>query len=164
MGQLDGKVAFVTGAGRGQGRSHAVRLAQEGADIIAIDSCVNIDSLGYELSSADDLDETARQVKDLGRRVVYLQADVRDAQSLATALDAGVAELGRLDIVSANAGIISYSSVEDMPLQTWDDVIDVNLSGVFKTARPSLPLGNPFSSKEHGERRQWGHPTGRSRL
>ena len=105
-GSLEGKVAFITGAGRGQGRAHAVRMAEEGADIIAIDICKQIESNPYPLSSPEDLAETARQVEALGRRVVTKQADVRDRMGLGAALDAGVAELGRLDIIVANAGIL----------------------------------------------------------
>src|SRR3984957_6987430 len=104
--RLAGKVAFITGAGRGQGRSHAIRLAQEGADIIAIDICRQIDSNPYPLSTPDDLAEPERAVKELGRRVGPRQADVRERDELRDALGAGLADLGRLDIVVANAGIL----------------------------------------------------------
>lgn len=139
MGQLDGKVAFVTGAARGQGRSHAIRLAQEGADIIAVDICKQIESVGYPLSSPDDLAETVRQVEALDRRIVAHEADVRDGAAIKGALDDGVAQLGRLDIVCANAGIATYGPVEEMSDETWHDTIDVNLSGVFKTVRAAIP-------------------------
>ena len=105
MGRVEGKVALVTGAARGQGRSHAIRLAEEGADIIAVDICQNIDSVGYQLATAEDLAQTVKEVEALDRRIVSIQADVRDAAALKHAVDAGVAELGRLDIVSANAAV-----------------------------------------------------------
>jgi NAD(P)-dependent dehydrogenase (short-subunit alcohol dehydrogenase family) len=109
MGVLEGKVAFITGAARGQGRSHAIRLAQEGADIIAVDIAGQIDSVAYPMSTPDDLAETVREVEALDRRIHAVQADVRDRAALQSAFDAGVAELGRIDIVSANAGIAPMS-------------------------------------------------------
>lgn len=139
MGELAGKVAFVTGGARGQGRSHAIRLAQEGADIITVDICRQIDSVGYPMAMADDLIETVHQVEALGRRIVAHEADVRDAGSVKAALDDGVAQLGRLDIVCANAGIVNFCPVDEMTDEVWDDMIDVNLSGVFKTARAAIP-------------------------
>ena len=105
MGRVEGKVAFITGAARGQGRSHAIRLAQEGADIIAVDICAQIDTVPYPMSTPDDLAETAKEVEALDRRIYTAQADVRDKQALKQAFDAGVAELGPVDIVLANAGI-----------------------------------------------------------
>lgn len=107
MSRLQDKVAFITGAGRGQGRAHAVRLAEEGANIIAVDICANMASVPYDLATEDDLAETARLVEKAGGRIVTRTADVRDAASLRTAVDDGVAEFGRLDIVVANAGIWS---------------------------------------------------------
>ena len=139
MGKLDGKVAFITGAARGQGRSHAVRLAQEGADIIAVDVCAQVPTVMYPMATADDLAETVRQVEALDRRIVAREADVRDSAALKTAVDDGVAELGRLDIVLANAGIASFAPVEDLTDDAWDDMIDINLTGVFKTVRAALP-------------------------
>jgi SDR family mycofactocin-dependent oxidoreductase len=139
MGKLEGKVAFITGAARGQGRSHAVRLAQEGADVIAVDLCAQVGSVGYPLATPEDLAETVRQVEALDRRIVATQADVRDTAGLKAAVDDGVAQLGRLDIVLANAGIASFAPVEDLDDAMWDDMIDVNLSGVFKTVRAALP-------------------------
>ena len=139
MGKLEGKVAFITGAARGQGRSHAVRLAQEGADIIAVDLCSQVGSVGYPLASPDDLAETVRQVEALDRRIVASQADVRDTAGLKTAVDEGVAQLGRLDIALANAGIASFAPVQDLDDETGDDMIDINLTGVFKTVRAALP-------------------------
>ncbi|MER7975271.1 SDR family NAD(P)-dependent oxidoreductase, partial [Streptomyces sp. NPDC096080] len=113
MGRLDGKVAFITGAARGQGRSHALRMAQEGADIIAVDVVKQLPSVEYPMSTPDDLAETVRQVEALDRRIVAREADVRDYGALKAALDEGVAELGRLDIVSANAGIFSQGRADE---------------------------------------------------
>lgn len=139
MGKLDGKVAFITGAARGQGRSHAVRLAQEGADIIAIDICRQIDSVAYPMATPDDLARTVSEVERLDRRIVSAKADVRDSVALNAALEGGVAELGGLDIVVANAGILGVSS----PLgrdTAFRDVIDVNLVGVWNTVSVSAPI------------------------
>jgi (+)-trans-carveol dehydrogenase len=139
MGKLDGKVAFITGAARGQGRSHALRLAQEGADIIAVDICAQVDSVGYPLATPEDLAETVRQVEALDRRIVASQADVRDSAALTKVVDDGVAELGRLDIVLANAGIASFAPVTELTDAMWDEMIDINLTGVFKTIRAAVP-------------------------
>jgi SDR family mycofactocin-dependent oxidoreductase len=139
MGKLEGKVAFITGAARGQGRSHAVRLAQEGADIIAVDVLEQVGSVGYPLATQEDLDETVRLVENLDRRIVASKADVRDTAALKAAVDDGVAQLGRLDIVLANAGIASFAPVEELTDEVWDDMIDINLTGVFKTVRAALP-------------------------
>jgi (+)-trans-carveol dehydrogenase len=109
-GRVEGRVAFVTGAARGQGRSHAIRLAEEGADIIAVDIAGQIDTVPYAMATPDDLAETVKEVEALDRRIVAAQADVRDYGALKGALDAGVAELGRLDIVCANAGIFSFNT------------------------------------------------------
>jgi len=138
-GRVEGKVAFITGAARGQGRSHAITLAREGADIIAVDILKQIDSVAYPLSTPDDLAETVRQVEALGRRIVATQADVRDYDALKVALDDGVAHLGRLDIVSANAGIASYGLADELPEQTWQDMIDVNLTGPWHTVKAAIP-------------------------
>ena len=137
MGKLEGKVAFITGAARGQGRSHAIRLAQEGADIIAVDICQQIATVPYPMSTPDDLAETAKQVEALDRRIFTAQADVRDASALRAAFDAGVAEIGPVDIVLANAGIAPMSLRE--PHEAWQDVIDVNLTGVFNTVETAIP-------------------------
>jgi len=136
---VEGKVAFITGAARGQGRSHAVRLAREGADIIAVDLCQQVESVPYPLATPEDLAQTVKEVEALGRRIFATQADVRDYGALKAALDDGVAKLGRLDIVSANAGINSFSKLDVMPEQTWQDVIDVNLTGVWHTAKAAIP-------------------------
>ena len=137
MGRVQGKVAFITGAGRGQGRSHAVRLAEEGADIIAVDVCHDIDSLAYSLSGPDDLKETVRLVEAQDRRIVAVQADVRERAELRTAIERGIAELGKLDIVVAQAGVIGQKSAE--PMQAWTDVVDTNLLGVLNAIHAALP-------------------------
>ena len=137
MGRVQGKVAFITGAGRGQGRSHAVRLAEEGADIIAVDVCHDIDSLAYSLSGPDDLKETVRLVEAHDRRIVAVQADVRERAELRTAIERGIAELGKLDIVVAQAGVIGQKSAE--PMQAWTDVVDTNLLGVLNAIHAALP-------------------------
>jgi (+)-trans-carveol dehydrogenase len=138
-GRVAGKVAFITGAARGQGRSHAVRLAEEGADIIAADLCSDVASVPYPMATPQDLDETARQVAALGRAVVAVQADVRDYQGLAKALDDAVVQLGRLDIVSANAGILSHATADTLAEASWQDMIDINLTGVWHTAKAAVP-------------------------
>jgi (+)-trans-carveol dehydrogenase len=138
-GRVEGKVAFITGAARGQGRSHAIRLAQEGADIIAVDLAAQVDSVPYTMSTPDDLAETVKEVEALDRRIVATQADVRDFGALKAAVDDGVAQLGRLDIVSANAGIVSFGTLDEMPEQTWRDMIDTNLTGVWHTAKAAIP-------------------------
>ena len=139
MGRVEGKVAFITGAARGQGRSHAIRLAQEGADIIAVDLAAQVDSVPYPMATPDDLAQTVKEVEALDRRIIATQADVRDYGALKKALDDGVAELGRLDIVSANAGIFSFGRTEDLPEQTWQDMIDTNLTGVWHAAKAAIP-------------------------
>jgi SDR family mycofactocin-dependent oxidoreductase len=137
MGKLDGKVAFITGAARGQGRSHAVRLAQEGVDIIAVDICRQLQAVGYPMSTPDDLEQTVKEVEAIGRRIVARQADVRDAEAMQQAFDDGVTELGPVDIVLANAGIGpgGVASAE----QQWDEVVGVNLTGVWNTGRVAIP-------------------------
>jgi (+)-trans-carveol dehydrogenase len=141
MGVLDGKVAFVTGAARGQGRSHARRLAEEGADIIAIDACATPGWLSYPLASEADLAQTVKEVEAAGRRAVARRADVRDLGAVRAALDEGVAELGgRLDIVCANAGIISQPvATWEIDLDQWRELIDVTLTGVFVTIKAAVP-------------------------
>jgi SDR family mycofactocin-dependent oxidoreductase len=136
-GRVSGKVAFVTGAARGQGRSHAVRLAEEGADIIAVDLCRDIDTIGYPLAAAEDLDETARLIEKTGQGAVIAQADVRDAAQLRAALDTGLAEFGRLDIVVAQAGVAGMKG--QPPLQAWCDVINTNLIGTINAIQAALP-------------------------
>lgn len=142
MGSLSGKVAFITGAARGQGRAHAVKLASEGADIIAVDLCDQIASVPYPLASPDDLAATVKLVEEAGARIYAVEADVRERDSLKSALRAGTEALGdRLDIVIANAGIAPMAG-ED----AWQDVIDVNLTGVYNTVdvamKPMVKFGN----------------------
>jgi (+)-trans-carveol dehydrogenase len=138
-GRVAGKVALITGAARGQGRSHALRLAKEGADIIALDICRQIESVPYPLSTPEDLEETARQVKELGQSVVTREVDVRDGEALIAAVNDGVAQLGGLDIVIANAGILSVGASFELSEQTWSQVIDINLSGVWRTTKAAVP-------------------------
>lgn len=142
MGQLDGRVAFITGVARGQGRSHAVKLAAEGADIIGIDICADIASNGYPMASHDELDETIALVEAQGGKMLGSVADVRDFHALKAALDAGVEHFGRLDIVLANAGIAAMGFRQlsiDEELEMWTDVVAVNLNGAFHTAKAAMP-------------------------
>ncbi|MEF2975937.1 mycofactocin-coupled SDR family oxidoreductase [Subtercola sp. YIM 133946] len=140
MGRVEGKVAFITGAARGQGRSHAIRLAQEGADIIAIDVLEDTPYAPYAGATADDLAETVRQVEALDRRIIATKADVRDFDALKAAVDDGVAQLGRLDIVSANAGIsTAMAHSEELSEDAWTDMLNVNLSGVWRTTKAAIP-------------------------
>ena len=138
MGRLEQKVAFITGAARGQGRAHAVKMAQEGADIIAVDLCAQIDTIEYPMATAEDLDETVKLVEDLDRRIVAQRADVRDRDALQAAVDAGLSEFGHLDIVVANAGIAPMGDVGKSP-QAWRDAIDVLLTGVYQTIDVAVP-------------------------
>jgi (+)-trans-carveol dehydrogenase len=139
MARLEGKVAFITGAARGQGRSHAVRLAEEGADIVAVDIASQIDTVPYAMATPEDLAQTVKEVEALDRRIVASQADVRDYDALKAALDDGVARLGRLDIVASNAGIGSFGRMEELPEHVWQDMIDVNLAGAWHTAKAAIP-------------------------
>lgn len=138
-GQLEGKVAFITGAARGQGRSHALTLAREGADIIAVDICAPSGIDTVTLSTPDDLAETAREVVAIGRRVHTAHVDVRDKPAVQAAVDAGVAVLGRLDIVLANAGIATVDTWDQVTEQAWDATIDINLTGVWNTMVAGTP-------------------------
>jgi (+)-trans-carveol dehydrogenase len=139
-GRVEGKVAFISGAARGQGRAHAVRLAQEGADIIAVDICKQIDSVQIPLSTPEDLAETADLVKGHNRRIYTAEVDVRDYDALKAAVDAGVEQMGRLDIIVANAGIGNGGATLDKTSELdWTDMIDVNLGGVWKTVKAGVP-------------------------
>jgi SDR family mycofactocin-dependent oxidoreductase len=141
-GRLEGKVAFITGAARGQGRSHAVRLAEEGADIIAIDVAADIESVAryYPGATEADLAETVKEVEALDRRIVAARADVRDYDALKAALDDGVARLGHVDIVSANAGVYMVGVLTHLVTEDdWRDVIDINLTGVWHTVKAAVP-------------------------
>jgi SDR family mycofactocin-dependent oxidoreductase len=136
-GRVAGKVALVTGAARGQGRSHAVHLAREGADIIAIDYCTSFDTVSYPMASAEDLLQTAKEVEALDRRVLTVQADVRDPGAMERAVRDGISALGQLDVVVANAGICAMA--KDQPLQAWADVSGVNFGGVLTTLNTAIP-------------------------
>ncbi|MDF3339563.1 mycofactocin-coupled SDR family oxidoreductase [Mycolicibacterium septicum] len=136
-GRVAGKVAFITGAARGQGRSHAIRLAEEGADIIAVDICKNYDTVGYPMATAEDLEETKNYVEKTGRRIVTAQADVRNEAELRSALESGLAELGKLDIVVAQAGIAAMKGQPAM--QAWTDGINTNFVGTINAIQVALP-------------------------
>ncbi|WP_127784275.1 mycofactocin-coupled SDR family oxidoreductase [Rhodococcus sp. X156] len=140
MQRFTGKVAFITGAARGQGRAEAVRLAEEGADIIGIDICEKLPSTIYEGATSADLKETVRLVEATGRRMIATEADVRDFDGLSAALQAGVAELGRLDVVIANAGVCSAANSWEITAEQWKETIDINLTGVFHTAKAAIPI------------------------
>jgi SDR family mycofactocin-dependent oxidoreductase len=137
MGRVSGKVAFITGAARGQGRSHAIRLAEEGADIIAVDRCEDFATVGYPMATPEDLEETAQFVEKTGQRIVTAKVDVADADGLKTALDNGVAELGKLDIVVTTAGIAGQKGSMDM--NAWVDVMNTNLIGTLNAIHVALP-------------------------
>jgi SDR family mycofactocin-dependent oxidoreductase len=148
MGRFDGKTVFITGGARGQGRSHAVAFAREGADIVVCDAVAPIDTVPYDLPTPDDLAETVRQVEDLDRRCVAEQADVRDPAAVESVVERGIAEFGKVDICLANAGIFTFSTIAEMDDTTWNTMIDVNLTGVFHTLRAVLP-----SMRERGSGR-----------
>jgi (+)-trans-carveol dehydrogenase len=140
MGKVDGKVAFISGVARGQGRSHAVVLAAEGADIIGFDLCGPLRTTVYEPSTIEDLEETTRLVEKEGRRMIGFQADARDLKAVQAGLDPAVEELGgRLDIVAANAGMVTYGLAHEITDEVWQETIDVNLTGVWHTVRAAIP-------------------------
>jgi SDR family mycofactocin-dependent oxidoreductase len=143
---MEGKVALITGAARGQGRAHAVRLAEEGADIIAVDICRQMETVPYPMASPDELEETAGLVRGLGRRVVAREVDVRSSEGLDAAVADGLAELGRVDTVCANAGISTMGLTWELSEQQWEEMIDTNLGGVWRTIKATVPamieLGN----------------------
>ncbi|MFK0288690.1 mycofactocin-coupled SDR family oxidoreductase [Streptomyces sp. NPDC090499] len=136
-GRVTGKVALITGAARGQGRSHAVHLAREGADIIAVDYLTSFDTIAYPMATAEDMRQTAKEVEALGRRILTIQADVRDEAAMRQAVADGVAEFGKIDIVVANAGICAME--KNQPLQAWVDVSGVNFGGVLNTLNAAIP-------------------------
>lgn len=139
-GRLEGRVALISGAARGQGRALAVRLAQEGAAIIAFDVCGQLPTIRYPLATPDDLDETARAVEEVGGRILIFQADVRDLEALERVVSSGVQAFGRLDIICANAGVVSYvDNGWSMDEDAWDEVIGINLTGVWKTLKAAIP-------------------------
>jgi SDR family mycofactocin-dependent oxidoreductase len=139
MGRVEGKVALISGVARGQGRSHAVKLAEEGADIIGFDICGQIDSVEYPMATREDLDETIALVEKAGRRIFARVADVRDGTAVRSVVDAGVAELGRLDIVLANAGIMPITGEQRLRDDAYFEGINVMLNGVFNTVRAAIP-------------------------
>jgi SDR family mycofactocin-dependent oxidoreductase len=139
-GRLEGKVALVSGAARGQGRSHVVRLAQEGADIIAFDVCRQLDTVPYPMAVPEDLGQTVELVEELDRRIVAREADVRDAAAVQALVDEGMREFGRLDVVCANAGIAAIvENTWTMTDDQWEEVIAVDLTGVWKTVKAAVP-------------------------
>src|ERR1700691_3615767 len=135
VGRVAGKVALITGAARGQGRSHAVRLAEQGADIIAIDIAGPVETTQYAHATEDDVAETVRLVEGVGGKILTFQADVRDLDALKHAVDVGVSHFGGINIVIANAGIVSYGTVLELTEDQWKTMIDINLTGVFNTAK-----------------------------
>jgi SDR family mycofactocin-dependent oxidoreductase len=138
-GRVEGKVAFITGAGRGQGRSHAIRLAEEGADVIAVDICRNYDTVSYGMSTEADLAQTVKDVEALDRRIVATRADVRDAAALKAAVDEGVEKLGHPNLVCANAGICTVQAWDEVTPAVWQDTLDTNLTGVWNTMVACAP-------------------------
>ncbi|HEX5144244.1 MAG TPA: mycofactocin-coupled SDR family oxidoreductase [Mycobacterium sp.] len=137
---LEGRVAFVTGAARGQGRAHAIRLARDGADVIAIDVCKPIhESITYPMATSEDLADTASAVEAAGRKVLAREVDIRDLAALQQVVADGMEQFGRLDVLVANAGVLSWGRLFEMSEEQWDTVIDVNLSGTWKTIRAAVP-------------------------
>jgi NAD(P)-dependent dehydrogenase (short-subunit alcohol dehydrogenase family) len=139
VNRVQGKVAFVTGAARGQGRAHAVKLAEEGADLILVDIAARPAETHYPAATPEELAETVAAVEKTGQRVVHAVADVRDLGTLEAVVADGVARLGRLDIVVANAGIVSWGRFWEMSPRQWQDMIDINLTGVYNTLRAAAP-------------------------
>ena len=139
MGRVDGKVALITGAAQGQGRSHAVRLAQEGADIIALDLCEPVADVAYSLPAPEDLDETVRLVEKEGKRALGIVADMRDTAAVGAVVDRALATFGRIDVLVANHGVVNFAPVEAMTDEQWNGVLDTNLTGDFKVLRAVIP-------------------------
>lgn len=138
-GRVEGKVALITGAGRGQGRSHALKLAEEGADIIAVDICSDMSTVPYPLATEDDLAETVRLVEAMDRRIIARAADVRDFDALQDVVKEGISSLGRLDVVCANAGVVSPGPSWELSEEAWNETIDVCLTGIWRTAKAVIP-------------------------
>ena len=139
-GPLEGRVAFITGAARGQGRAHAIRLANDGADIIAIDICRPVsDTITYPLATSEELAETVRAVEATGRKVLAREVDIRDLGALQKVVADGIEQFGRLDIIIANAGVLSWGRIHEMSEEQWDTVIDINLNGSWRTIRAAVP-------------------------
>lgn len=139
MGRLEGKVAFITGVARGMGRSHALRFAEEGADVIGVDICADIPSIPYPMATADDLEETRQLVVNRGRRVITRRADVRDMEALSAAVDDGLEAFGKIDVVCANAGVCGIGRSWELDEREWDDVVGTILKGSWNTIRATLP-------------------------
>ena len=139
MGMLDGKVAFITGGARGQGRAHAVTCAREGADVIIVDILDQLPSVSYKLATREDMTETVRQVEALDRRVIAMKADVRSQAELDAAVAAGIAELGKIDVLIANAGIWTLGNFWELTDEAWEEMVGVNLSGVWRSAKAVAP-------------------------
>ena len=154
-GQFDGRVAVITGGARGQGRSHAVELARQGADIAIVDRCADLDTVTYALATPDDLAETVRLVEAEGRRCVSATADVRDLDAMVAFVDGVVDELGSADILVANAGISTLGSIFELDAIGWSETVDINLTGVFNAMRAVAP---------HMRRRRWGRIIGISSM
>lgn len=140
MRTLDGKVAFITGAARGQGRSHAVRLAEEGADIVAVDACKRVSREAYDPATPEELAETVELVEKAGGRILAREIDVRDAAAMREIAQEGSARFGGMDIVVANAGVTTWSTLLDMDDELWQDTIDINITGVYQTLKATVPL------------------------
>jgi SDR family mycofactocin-dependent oxidoreductase len=139
MGALDGQVALITGGGHGQGRSHAIGLAREGADVVVCDIAAAVDGISYPMSTPEELDETVRFIEKEGRRGLGIVADMRDTAQVQAVVDRTLAEFGRIDILVANHGVINYGRIEDLTDDDWDTVVDTNLKGVFKIFRAVIP-------------------------
>ena len=139
MGRLSGRVAFITGAARGQGRTHAVRLAEEGADVAISDICAKVETNGVAAATSDDLAETVALVEKTGQRVIAREVDVRDIAGLTALADEAVSELGGIDVVVANAGILSWGNAWELSEEAWSELIDINLTGVFHTIKATVP-------------------------
>lgn len=139
MGKLDGRVAIITGGARGQGRSHALTLAREGADIVVCDIAGQIESAPYPMSNENDLQKTVKLVEELGRRCVAVKADVRDREQMKAVADKAIEEFGKIDILCANAGIFTFGTIVNTTQQVWNDTIDTNLTGVFNAMQAVLP-------------------------
>ncbi|TYL46359.1 NAD(P)-dependent oxidoreductase [Nocardioides sp. BGMRC 2183] len=144
--RFEGRVALITGAARGQGRNHAVRLAEEGADVVLLDACQEVETLGYDLATPTDLEETARLASAAGARVIAEQVDVRDTAALEGLVSQTMTSFGRLDVVLANAGIAGSFPIADLTDAIWQDMIDINLTGVFRTVRATVPHLGPGGS------------------
>lgn len=139
MGRMDGKVAFITGAARGQGRSHCLTLAREGAQIIGLDLCRSVDEVRYPLATQNDLAETAGMLAEIGAKTILLEADVRSQGDVRAVADAGLERFGQIDVVVANAGVWTWGEARDLPLRDWQFALDVNLTGAFNTVQAALP-------------------------